>query len=120
MRHTSEHTVGQIYVPLVNWTLFVAVVAVVVGFGSSERLGSAYGVAVSGTFLITTILFLAVARWRWHWAAWRLAAGAAVFLPIEGIFLAANLGKIHQGGWLPLVIAGGVFVLMTTWHRGSA
>jgi KUP system potassium uptake protein len=119
VRHTSQHTAGQIYVPLVNWTLFVLVVAVVVGFGSSERLGSAYGVAVSGTFLITTTLFLAVARWRWHWAAWRLAAGAAVFLPIEGIFLAANLGKIHQGGWLPLVIAGGVFVLMTTWHRGS-
>ena len=119
VRHTSEHTVGQIYVPLVNWTLFLAVVAVVVGFGSSERLGSAYGVAVSGTFLITTVLFLAVARSRWHWAAWKLAAGAAVFLPLEGIFLAANLSKIQHGGWLSLVIAGGVYTLMSTWHRGS-
>jgi KUP system potassium uptake protein len=119
IRHTSQHAVGQIYVPLINWTLFVVVVAVVVGFGSSERLGSAYGVAVSGTFLITTVLFLAVARRRWHWPAWWLAAGAAVFLPIEGTFLAANLGKIQHGGWLPLVIAGGVYGLMTTWHRGS-
>jgi KUP system potassium uptake protein len=119
VRHTSPDTVGQIYVPVVNWTLFLAVVAVVIGFGSSERLGSAYGVAVSGTFLITTVLFLAVARWRWRWRAWMLVAGAAVFLPIEGTFLAANLSKIHHGGWLPLVIAGGVYLLMTTWHRGS-
>jgi KUP system potassium uptake protein len=119
VRHTSQHAAGQIYVPLVNWTLFLLVVAVVVGFGSAERLGSAYGVAVSGTFIITTILFLAVARRRWHWPAWALAAGAAVFLPIEGVFLVANLGKIEHGGWLPLVIAGGVYTLMTTWHRGS-
>jgi KUP system potassium uptake protein len=119
IRHTSAHTVGQIYVPLINWTLFVVVVAVVVGFGSSERLGSAYGVAVSGTFLITTVLFLAVARRRWRWPAWRLAAGAAIFLPLEGTFLAANLGKIQHGGWLPLVMAGGIYTLMTTWHRGS-
>jgi KUP system potassium uptake protein len=119
VRHTSERAVGQIYVPLVNWTLFVAVVAVVVGFGSSARLGSAYGVAVSGTFLITTLLFGAFARSRWRWPAWKLAAGAAVFLPIEVIFLAANLSKIQHGGWLPLVIAGGAYLLMTTWHRGS-
>jgi KUP system potassium uptake protein len=119
VRHTSPDTVGQIYVPVVNWTLFLAVVGVVIGFGSSERLGSAYGVAVSGTFLITTVLFLAVARRRWRWPAWMLVAGAAVFLPIEGTFLAANLSKIHHGGWLPLVIAGGVYLLMTTWHRGS-
>jgi KUP system potassium uptake protein len=111
--------VGQIYVPVVNWTLFLAVVAVVIGFGSSQRLGSAYGVAVSGTFLITTVLFLAVARRRWRWPAWRLAVGAAVFLPLEGMFLAANLGKIQHGGWLPLSIAAGVYALMTTWHRGS-
>jgi KUP system potassium uptake protein len=118
VRHTSEHAAGQIYVPVVNWTLFIAVAAVVVGFGSSERLGSAYGLAVSGTFLITTVLFLAVARWRWQWPTWKLATGAAVFLPLEGTFLAANLSKIHHGGWLSLVIAGGVYVLMTTWHRG--
>ncbi|MDP9134741.1 MAG: potassium transporter Kup [Actinomycetota bacterium] len=120
IRQTSQHTVGQIYVPAVNWALFLAVVAVVVGFGSSERLSSAYGVAVSGMFLITTVLFLAVARERWHWPTWRLATAAAVFLPIEATFLAANLGKIQHGGWLTLVIAGCVYALMTTWHRGSA
>jgi KUP system potassium uptake protein len=119
VRHTSEHAAGQIYVPVVNWTLFFAVTAVVIGFGSSERLGSAYGVAVSGTFLITTVLFLAMARWRWHWPTWKLAIGAAIFVPIEGTFLAANLSKVHHGGWLSLVIAGGLYLLMTTWHRGS-
>jgi KUP system potassium uptake protein len=118
VRHTSEHAAGQIYVPVVNWTLFIAVAAVVVGFGSSERLGSAYGLAVSGTFLITTVLFLAVARWRWQWPTWKLATGAAVFLPLEGTFLAANLSKVHHGGWLSLAIACGVYLLMTTWHRG--
>ena len=119
VRHTSPHAIGQIYVPAVNWTLFVVVVAVVVGFGSSERLGSAYGVAVSGTFLITTLLFLAVARWRWRWPTWMLLACAAVFLSVEGTFLAANISKVHHGGWLSLVIAGAVYPLMTTWHRGS-
>jgi KUP system potassium uptake protein len=76
VRHTSEHTAGQIYVPMANWTRFLLVAAVVIGFGSSERLGSAYGVAVSGTFLITTVLFLAVARRRWRWPTWKLATGA--------------------------------------------
>ena len=75
--------------------------------------------AVSGTFLITTVLFLAMARWRWHWPTWKLATGAAIFVPIEGTFLAANLSKVHHGGWLSLVIAGGLYLLMTTWHRGS-
>jgi KUP system potassium uptake protein len=119
VRHTSEQTAGQIYVPVVNWTLFVFVAAVVIGFRSSERLGSAYGLAVSGTFLITTVLFLAVARWRWRWPTWKLATGAAIFVPLEGTFLAANLTKVHHGGWVSLVIAGSFYVLMTTWHRGS-
>jgi KUP system potassium uptake protein len=119
VRHTSPHAFGQIYVPAVNWGLFLLVVAVVVGFGSSERLGSAYGVAVSGTFVITTVLFLAVARWRWRWPRWALLSCAAVFLPIEATFLAANLTKIHDGGWLSLVIAGALYLTMTTWHRGS-
>jgi KUP system potassium uptake protein len=118
IRHTSPYAVGQVYVPAINWCLFVAVVGLVVGFGSSERLGAAYGVAVSGTFVITTILFLAVARWRWRWPAWAIALAAAVFLSVEVTFLAANLTKIHHGGWLPLVGAAGVFTVMTTWHRG--
>jgi KUP system potassium uptake protein len=84
IRHTSPYAVGQVYVPAINWCLFVVVVGLVVGFGSSERLGAAYGVAVSGTFVITTILFLAVARWRWRWPAWAIALAAAVFLSVEG------------------------------------
>jgi KUP system potassium uptake protein len=98
VRHTSQRAIGQIYVPAVNRGLFVVVVAVVVGFGSSERLGSAYGVAVSGTFLITTALYLAVARWRWRSPTWLLIVCAVIFLPVEGTFLAANLSKIQHGG----------------------
>ncbi len=118
VRHTSPQAVGQVYAPAVNWALYVVVVALVVGFGSSQRLGSAYGVAVSGTFVITTILFVTVARRRWRWPVWAIAAGAALLLVVEGTFLAANLAKIHHGGWLPLAIAAGVFTVMTTWHRG--
>jgi KUP system potassium uptake protein len=118
VRHTSEKAIGQVYVPVINWGLFMAVVALVVGFGSSERLGSAYGVAVSGTFVITTVLFLTVARLRWRWPTWAIALAATVFLTVEVTFFAANLSKIHHGGWLPLVIAAAVFTVMTTWHRG--
>jgi KUP system potassium uptake protein len=115
--HTSEHE-GQVYVPSINWMLYVAVIALVLGFETSTRLASAYGIAVSGTFIITTLLFLTVARRRWRWPVWAIALGGTVFLLLEGTFFAANLGKIHHGGWLPLVIAAAVFTLMTTWHRG--
>jgi KUP system potassium uptake protein len=118
VRHTSEHTIGQIYVPGVNWLLFVAVVGLVLGFGSSQRLASAYGIAVSGTFVITTILFLTVARWRWRWPVWAIALAGVILGIVEGTFFAANLSKVHHGGWLPLVIAAGVFTLMTTWDKG--
>ena len=118
IRHTSPLAAGQVYVPAVNWAMFVVVVSLVVSFGSSERLGAAYGVAVSATFLITTTLFLTLARLRWRWPAWAIAVGAAVLLTVEATFLAANLAKIHHGGWLPLVAAAGLFVVMTTWHRG--
>ena len=118
VRHTSEQTVGQIYVPAVNTALFVAVVALVLAFRSSGRLASAYGIAVSGTFVITTILFLTVARRRWRWPLWTIVAGALVFGLLELTFFAANLGKIHHGGWLPLAIGAVVFTIMTTWHRG--
>jgi KUP system potassium uptake protein len=118
VRHTSEHQFGQVYVPAVNWGLFVVVVGLVLGFGSSERLASAYGVAVSGTFVITTILFLAVARWRWGWPVWAVALAGAGFGIVEMVFFAANLGKVHHGGWLPLVIGAVVFTVMTTWNRG--
>jgi KUP system potassium uptake protein len=118
VRHTSAREVGQIYVPAVNWALFAAVVALVLGFRSSGRLAAAYGIAVSGTFVITTLLFLVVARRRWRWPAWAIWVLGIVFGIVEGTFFTANLSKIHHGGWLPLVIAAGVFTLMTTWNRG--
>lgn len=120
VHHTSPHAEAQIYMPAVNWALFVVVAAVVIGFGSSARLGSAYGIAVSGTFVITTVLFLAVARWRWRWRPIMIAAFGSLLLPVEGVFLATNLTEIDQGGWLPLAIGIGLYALMMTWDRGRA
>jgi KUP system potassium uptake protein len=118
IRHTSRKEVGQIYAPAINGALFAIVVAIVVGFGTSTALASAYGVAVTGTFILNTILFLAVARLLWHDPRRWIALGAAVFLTIEVTFFAANLTKIVHGGWLPLAIAAIVFVVLTTWRRG--
>jgi KUP system potassium uptake protein len=118
IRHTSEREIGQIYVPAVNAGLFVTVLAIVIGFGSATGLASAYGVAVTGTFVLNTILFLAVARLLWH-KPWRLIAlGAAVFLTVEVAFFAATLTKVVHGGWLPLAIAVTVLTLLMTWYRG--
>jgi KUP system potassium uptake protein len=118
IRHTSERQIGQIYVPAINAALLVAVLAIVVGFGSSLALASAYGVAVTGTFMLNTILFLGVARLLWHKPWPLIALGAAVFLTIEVAFFAANLTKVAHGGWLPLSIALVVFTLVITWHQG--
>ncbi|MGB0093260.1 MAG: potassium transporter Kup [Solirubrobacteraceae bacterium] len=118
IRQTSEREIGQIYLPAINFGLFVAVVAIVVGFRSSVALASAYGVAVTGTFILNTILFLAVARMLWHKPRRLIVLGGAVFLTIELAFFAANLTKIMHGGWLPLVIALAVFTLLITWHKG--
>jgi len=118
IRHTSEHEVGQVYAPAINMGLFVAVVAIVLGFGSSAALASAYGVAVTGTFILNSILFLAVARLLWH-KPWRLIIlGGTVFLTIEFAFFAANLTKVVHGGWLPLAIAALVFTVLMTWRKG--
>jgi KUP system potassium uptake protein len=119
IRHTSDDDTGQIYVPAVNWALFAAVLAVVITFRSSTRLATAYGVAVTGTFLITTVLFLVVARAAWHWSKTRLAVFAVIVGGAELTFFAANLTKIAKGGWLPLTIALAVFTIMTTWQRGQ-
>jgi KUP system potassium uptake protein len=118
IRHTSEHEIGQVYAPAVNWLLFAAVAALVLGLASSARLASAYGVAVTGTFIINTILFLVVARWLWGWPAWKLGLAAATFLTVELTFFAANLTKIFHGGWIPLAIALGVSTVLMTWRRG--
>jgi KUP system potassium uptake protein len=118
IRHTSEREVGQIYAPGVNAALFAIVLAIVFGFGSATALGSAYGVAVTGTFIINTILFLAVARLMWHKPRWWIALAAVAFLSVEVTFFAANLTKVVHGGWLPLAIAAVLFAVMTTWRRG--
>jgi KUP system potassium uptake protein len=120
VHHTSSRESGQIYVPAVNWTLFAAVVALVVGFGSSQRLASAYGIAVTGTLAIDTILFFVVVRLLWRRPLWMVLAGAAAFLTVDLAFLAANATKIFHGGWFPIGIALVVFTLMTTWQRGRS
>jgi KUP system potassium uptake protein len=120
IRQTSEHEIGQVYAPAINMALFVAVVALVLAFGSSAALASAYGVAVTGTFILNTILFLAVARMLWHKRKRVVALLAVVFLTVEITFFAANLTKIVHGGWLPLVIAALVFTILTTWRKGRA
>ncbi len=118
IRHTSSREVGQVYVPAVNWILYAGVLALMLGFQSSERLATAYGVAVTATFIITTVLFLVVARAHWHWAAWKLVLVAVVIGGAEVTYFAANLTKVVHGGWLPLLIAISVFTIMTTWQRG--
>ena len=118
--HTSSHEIGQIYLPALNWTLMIACVALVVGFRSSTRLAAAFGLAVSGTMAITTLLFIAVARGRWKWGIGRVIAIAGGFLVIDLAFLGANLLKILDGGWIPLVIGAVVFTLLATWQRGRA
>jgi KUP system potassium uptake protein len=120
VRHTSRREIGQIYVPAINAMLFVVVIAIVIGFGSSAGLASAYGVAVTGTFILNTILFLAVARLLWRKPRRLIALGAAVFLTIELSFFAANLTKVVHGGWLPLAIAAIVFTILMTWRKGRA
>lgn len=116
--HTSDKAAGQIYIPFINWSLLVGIVALVMGFESSSNLAAAYGIAVTGTMAIDTILVFVVARmlWRWHWAA--IAVGIVLFLAVDLAFLGANIPKIIHGGWFPLVIAIGIFTLLATWKRG--
>ena len=118
--HTSRAQPGQIYIPAVNTALMVGCLLLVLGFRSSTALGSAYGIAVTGTMAITTILFGFIAHHRWQWSLGRTVAVAGAFLVIDVAFATANLAKIRQGGWVPLVIAAGLFLLMTTWNRGTA
>lgn len=116
--HTSAKEIGQIYMPSVNWGLFALVVALVVGFGSSSALAAAYGIAVTSTMVITTMLAYIVARDRWRWRRLYLVPLTVFFLVIDVAFLGANALKIVDGGWFPLALATAVFVLMTTWKRG--
>jgi len=116
--HTSQSETGQIFVPEVNRALGLGCILVVLMFRSSSSLAAAYGIAVTGTMTITTILFYVLARTHWQWSIWRAGLLTAFFLIIDLAFFSANLLKIVQGGWVPLVIALGIFTLMTTWQRG--
>jgi KUP system potassium uptake protein len=118
IRHTSTTEIGQIYLPGVNRVLGAACVLLVLTFRSSTNLASAYGIAVTGTMTITTLLFCSVARNQWRWPLWRVLTVGGLFLSVDLAFLGANLVKIAKGGWFPLVIALVVYVLMTTWKRG--
>jgi KUP system potassium uptake protein len=116
--HTSKTEIGQIYVPAVNNLLMIACLGLVVTFRSSDNLAATYGVALSGTMTMTSILFAVVARNRWRWDWWKVGAVTGLFLAVDLAFVGANLLKVPQGGWFPLVVAGLVFVLMSTWKKG--
>jgi len=116
--HTSAQTRGQIYVPEVNWGLMVACVWLVATFKSTHNLAAAYGIAVTGTMAITTVLFGFVARAQWHWPLGKVLALCGLFLFVDLAFLSANLVKFTHGGWFPVVVAAFVFTLMSTWKLG--
>ena len=118
IRHTSESIKGQIYVPAINWTLYVLIVIVVLAFESSASLASAYGIAVTGTMVATTLIASVVCRHIWKWSRLRTALVIVPLIAIDIAFFSANALKIHHGGWLPLVTGAAVFLLMTTWREG--
>jgi KUP system potassium uptake protein len=118
--HTSSKEIGQIFLPGVNWALMIGCIAVVLGFGSSSRLASAYGIAVTSTMVITTVLFYFVARERWNWGALPASLLCISFLVIDLSFFGANIIKVLDGGWFPLVLAGAIFLIMLTWKKGRS
>lgn len=118
IRHTSDQKIGQIYIPFVNWILLAAVIMAVVGFGSSSSLASAYGVAVTATMVIETILTFFVLRFAWKYPLIVGILATGFFLIIDATFFAATILKIFQGGWFPLVIGTIIFFVMITWNRG--
>ena len=117
--HTNADQVGQIYVPLINTALALASIAVVLNFGSSDRLASAYGIAVTGTMIVTTYAFYIVMRHSWKWPLWRALALCTIFMCIDAVFFVATLHKFMDGGWLPIAIAAAVIAIMHTWKSGK-
>ena len=117
--HTSSDTEGQIYLPAVNLIMLVGCVMTVILFPSSEKLGSAYGIAVTGNMIITTILFGVMARRLWRWKRWQVIVVGSFFLSIDGLFFGANMLKVLTGGWFAIVIALGATMIMLTWQQGS-
>ena len=118
VEHTSSWEMGQVYVPQVNWFLAISCVLIVIGFQSSAALAAAYGIAVALTMLITGTLLPVVARLRWNWSLPAVLGFVLLFITIDLSYVAGNAFKLLQGGWLPLVIAGLIFTLMTTWKTG--
>jgi KUP system potassium uptake protein len=118
IEHTSHEEIGQIYVPSTNWALMIATIALVLEFRTSSNLAAAYGVAVTSTMVITTALAYFVTRHRWGWGVIPSLLVTAGFLVFDLAFFGSSLVKVPEGGWVPLVIALGIFVLMTTWKRG--
>jgi KUP system potassium uptake protein len=116
--HTSEHDTGQIYMPFVNWGLFVIIVLAVGMFRSSSNLAAAYGIAVCTDMLITTVLTFFVIRYSWKYPLWLCLMATSGFLVVDLAFWASNLLKLADGGWFPLVIAGGILIIMLTWRDG--
>jgi len=120
IEHTSSREIGQIYLPDINRALMVITIALVVGFRTSSNLAAAYGVAVSGEMVLTTLLLFLLVREVWRWALFPAMLLCGAFLTVELAFLGANALKIPQGGWFPLVVGAVLFLLMTTWNRGRA
>ena len=118
IHHTSAHEKGQVYIPEINWMLMIATVGLVFGFRTSTNLAAAYGMAVTTTMVITTMLAFVVARERWGWSTPLAAAVTGAFLVIDLAFFAANVIKIEHGGWFPILVAGIVYAVMSTWHTG--
>jgi len=118
IRHTSHTEMGQIYVPEVNQALAVACVGLVLAYRSSSNLAAAYGIAVTGTMTITTVLYYEVMRVRWNWPIWKAGGIAALFLLVDLAFFGANLIKVAHGGWFPIVVAILIFTVMATWKEG--
>jgi KUP system potassium uptake protein len=120
VEHTSEHAEGQIYLPLVNWSLLVAVLLLVLTFRTSSNLASAYGIAVTGTMLITTTMLAVVLTRLWNWPKPVAVALIALFAVVDGTYFASNLTKVADGGWFPLLVAAIAFTMLTTWAKGRA
>jgi KUP system potassium uptake protein len=118
VQHTSVKETGQIYLPFVNWGLFVAIVLAVVLFKSSSNLAAAYGIAVCTDMLITTILTFYVIRYRWNYPLALCIAATGFFFVVDFAFWASNMFKLLDGGWFPLLLGGAIFILMMTWHDG--
>src|SRR6202042_1015795 len=119
IKQTSSDGYGQIYVGVVNWLLMIVTLGLTISFGKSDNLAAAYGIAVSATMLMKSVLLFIARREIWNWPIWAAGAAAGLFVIVDGAFLAANLAKVMQGGWVPLLLASLVYGVMWIWHRGA-